>query len=196
MVAPSTTQPITVTEYHRLAETGVLTEDDRVELIAGVIVPLSPIGPVHATSVTRLHNFLERAIGHSFEIRSQNPVRLNNLSEPEPDVLVLQPRSYRQALPTPADVVLLIEVADSSLAADHGTKLPLYAAAGITEVFLVDLIGELLERHTEPQDGSYRRIITAGRGASVTSSVLPSLEIPVDVALGYTISTHRRDAEN
>jgi Uma2 family endonuclease len=187
MVAPSTAQPITVTEYHRLAETGVLTEDERVELIAGVIVPVSPIGPVHATSVTRLNTFLVRTIGDSFEIRSQNPVRLNSLSEPEPDVAVLQPRSYREALPTPADVVLLIEVADSSLAVDHGTKLPLYAAAGIAEVFLVDLIGELLERHTEPQDGNYRRIITAGRGATIASAVLPTLEIPVDVALGYAI---------
>jgi Uma2 family endonuclease len=187
MVAPSAAQLITVAEYHRLAEIGVLGEDDRVELIHGALVPLSPIGPVQATSVTRLHNFLVRTLGDAGEIRSLNPVRLNSLSEPEPDVAVLREGSYREALPTPADVVLLIEVADSSSEYDQATKLPLYAAAGIAEVFLVDLAGELLERHTNPRDGSYQEVIKAGRGAAITSSVLPVLEIPVDLALGYTL---------
>lgn len=187
MEAPSATRSITVAEYHRLAEIGVLGEDDRVELIDGAIVPMSPIGPVHATSVSRLHKHLERTIGDAVEVRSQNPVHLNEHSEPEPDVAVLRLRNYREALPTPADVVLLIEVADSSPAADRATKLPLYAAAGIPEVFLVDLIGELLERHTEPKDGGYQSVITARRGEVVSSSVLPALAIPVDVALGYTV---------
>lgn len=186
MIAPSDAVLITVAEYHRLAETGVLTEDDRVELIDGVIVSLSPIGPVHATSVTKLHNFLVRTGGDSVEIRSQNPVGLNDRSELEPDVAVLRAKSYRAALPTPADVLMLIEVADSSLADDRAIKLPLYAASGIPEVFLVDLMGERLERHTEPEDGHYRNLVTAGRGATVASSVLAGLEIPVDVALGYS----------
>jgi Uma2 family endonuclease len=187
MVAPIVVQPVTVAEYHRLAEIGVLTENDRVELIDGAIVQLSPIGPVHATSVTGLHNHLVRSIGDSVEVRSQNPVRLNDRSEPEPDVAVLQLRSYREMTPTPADVILLIEVADSTLADDRGTKLPPYAAAGIPEVFLVDVLAEQVERHTEPRDGEYRTIITAGRGETLRSSVLPALAIPVDLALGYSI---------
>jgi Uma2 family endonuclease len=87
--------------------------------------------------------------------------------------------------PVLADVILLIEVADSSLDFDKGTKLPLYAASGIPEVFLVDLVGERLERHTEPRDGQYRTVITAGRGGTLPSPMLPGLGIPVDVALGY-----------
>jgi Uma2 family endonuclease len=86
----------------------------------------------------------------------------------------------------PADVLLLIEVADSSLDFGQGTKLPLYAASGIPEVFLVDLLGGQLERHTEPCDGQYRTVITADRGEALPSSMLPGLEIPVDVALGYS----------
>lgn len=185
MVAPNVVQPVTVTEYYRLAEIGVLREDDRVELIDGVIVPMSPIGPVHAACVTRLDHFLVRTVGDSVEVRSQNPVRLNDRSEPEPDVAVVRAKSYRGAHPVPADVMLLIEVADSSLAFDRGTKLPLYAAAGIPEIFLVDLLGEQLERHTDPRDGQYRTVITAGRGGTLPSSMLPGLEIPVDLALGY-----------
>jgi Uma2 family endonuclease len=186
MAAPNVVQPITVTEYYRLAEIGVLREDDRVELIDGVIVPMSAIGPVHATCVTRLDHFLIRAVADSVEVRSQNPVRLNNRSEPEPDVAVVRAKSYRGLHPVPADVLLLVEVADSSLDFDKGTKLPLYAASAIPEVFLVDLLGEHLERHTEPRDGQYRTVITAGRGATLPSSMLPGLEIPVDVALGYS----------
>ena len=96
-------------------------------------------------------------------------------------------RRYRQAHPTPIDIFFVIEVADSSLDYDHDVKLPLYAAAGIAETFLVDTINDVVERHTDPVDGRYQRVVSAGRGETLTSTVLQVVILPVDVVLGYEL---------
>lgn len=118
-------------------------------------------------------------------------MRLSNSGEPEPDFVVMRDRRYHGALPTVADVFLIIEVADSSLAYDRFIKFPRYAAAGIAEAWLVDLKAERLERHTEPQEGGYTVMVSAGRGGSLPSLRLPALTITVDEILP---ESHDRDA--
>jgi Uma2 family endonuclease len=186
MAAPTLHRTFTVAEYERMVEAGILSEDERVELLDGEINAMSPIGVPHANAVRVLTNLLVKQIGHAAIIDVQNPFRLNDNSMPQPDLAALRPRSYRSALPTPADVLLLIEVADSSLAYDRGTKFPRYAAAGIPEAWLVDLTARIVERHSEPRDGLYRQITIARAGDTLASTVLPELTISVDVVLGMT----------
>lgn len=174
------------TDYHRLAEVGILTEDDRVELVDGEIVNMSPVGARHAGCVTRLEAFLHRQIADIAQIRVQNPLQLDAYGEPEPDIVVVTPREdfYAQAHPTPPDVFMLVEVADSSLGYDRSVKLPLYAGAQIRETWLVDLEGEAVERHTDPVEGSYRLLLRAGRGETVESTTVPGLAFRVEDVLG------------
>lgn len=176
-----------VTEYHLMAEAGILTEDDRVELIDGEILEMSPIGAAHGECVDALNELLTQQIRGTARARVQGSIRVNDASEPEPDVALLRRRRHRQALPTTADVYLVIEVADSSRDYDLGTKLPFYAAAGIAEAFLVDIVNDVVERHTEPRDGKYQRVVIAGRGETLTSTVLPAVTLPVDVVLGHEL---------
>lgn len=179
-----TRRRFTADEYRRMAEAGILAEDERIELIAGEIVEMSPIGVRHADCVIALTNLLGALVGREVSSSVQNPIRLATDGEPQPDLALLRQGRYRQALPTADDVLLLIEVADSSRDYDRKVKLPLYAAAGIAEVWLVDLVAETIERYTEPRDGRYSRLVVAGRGATSTSIVLPALAIPVDDILG------------
>lgn len=182
-----TRRRFTVTEYHLMAEAGILTEDDRVELIDGEILTMSPIGAVHGECVDALTELLTQQIRGIARDRVQGSIRLNNTSEPEPDIALLRRRRHRQALPTSADVLLVVEVADSSRDYDLGIKLPFYAAAGIAGAFLVDVLNDGVERHTEPRDGAYQRVVTAGRGEALASPVLPAVTLPVDVVLGYEL---------
>lgn len=180
------TRPFTVDEYYRMAEAGILHEDDRVELIRGAIVEMSPIGSRHAARVDRLSTeFHTRLISRAI-VRVQGPVRLSPNSEPEPDILLLRPRSdfYAAAHPGPADVLLLVEVADTSLEYDRGEKLALYAEAGIPEVWIVDLAHEVVEVFRQPDAGSYRRQDVFGRGASLAPEAFPDAVISVDAILG------------
>lgn len=174
----------TVEQYQRMGEAGILGEDDRVELFAGEIVAMSPVGPLHVYIVALLAKFLEARIGSEVLLSIQSPIRLDDASEPEPDIVVLRPRDYRAALPGPADVLLAIEVADSSRDYDRDAKLPRYAAAGIPESWLADLVAGRLERHSEPRDGLYRQIALGRPGDTLASTVLPNLAIPVSLALG------------
>jgi Uma2 family endonuclease len=124
----------TVHDYHRMGEAGILHEDDRVELIEGEIVEMAAIGTRHFSCVNRLNRLLVMSVGDEAVISVQNPVRLNEHTELQPDLAVIRARDYRESLPEPDDVLLLIEVSDTTLAYDRGVKLPLYAKAGITEV--------------------------------------------------------------
>lgn len=133
-----------------------------------------------------LTNLLVKQIGHATVIDVQNPIRLDDDSMPLPDLAVLRPRNYLSALPAPADVLPLIEVADSSRDYDRGTKFPRYAAAGIAEAWLIDLAAGIVERHSEPRDGLYRQITLARAGDTLASTVLPELTIPVDGVLGIS----------
>jgi Uma2 family endonuclease len=173
----------TVHDYHRMAEAGILHEDDRVELIGGEIVEMSPIGGRHAACVREINRLLSRQVDDELRVDVQSPVRLGERGEPQPDLAVIRTRDYGDSLPTPEDVLLLIEVADTSLVSDRDVKLPLYARSGIAEVWLVDLNEGAIERHTEPSQNGYRLVRRAMPGETLESAALPGLAAPVDVVL-------------
>jgi Uma2 family endonuclease len=171
----------TVADYERMGEAGILTEDDRVELINGEIIEMSPIGIRHMRCVNRTGRLAERSIGDEYEVSVQNPIRLSNDGMPQPDIAIFPAQDDDAPMPTDDEVLVVIEVADSTRNFDRHTKLPLYAAAGIPEAWLFDLIGETIERHTQPADGRYTLIAVAGRGQALTSTVLPGLTIPANI---------------
>ena len=154
---PLSRHALTVDEYHRMADAGILRAGDRVELIEGEIIDMSPIGSDHASVVNRLISLMVRAVGISAIVSAQNPIHLNDLSEPQPDLALLRYRDdyYRAALPGAADVLLVVEVADSSLRYDREIKLPLYARHAIPEVWIVDLEQRRLEIHLRPAGDTY-----------------------------------------
>ena len=145
-------------DYYRMAAAGILGEDDRVELIEGAIIDMAPIGSRHGGAVMRLDHALQQVIGPNAQVSVQNPLLLNDRTEPQPDLLVLRPRPdfYSREHPGPADVFLLIEVAETSLVYDRDVKLPLYAAHGISEAWLVDLEGGRLGVYRQPGPAGYR----------------------------------------
>lgn len=175
------TEPVprrfTVDDYHQMVEAGILCEDDRVELINGEILEMSPIGGRHVACVNRINRILIEHLGDAAIVSIQNPIRLGQYQEPEPDVAVIRRRSYGDELPSTEDVLVLIEVSSTSLAFGRGTKLPLYAVVGIPEVWLVDIPGEAVERHTNPVGGAYRVTVRVGRGEAIESTVLPNLRL-------------------
>jgi hypothetical protein len=176
----------TVDEYHRMAGAGVFGPDDRIELIEGRIMMMSPIGRRHAACVDRMNRLLQRLVGDEAIVRVQNPVYLGTISEPLPDVTLLRPRDdfYAEAHPTPMDVLLIIEVAESSLHYDRDEKLPMYAKAAIPDVWLVDLKGEAVHMFRHPLDGAYQRAEQVVRGMHLTIPSLNNLKIAVDALLG------------
>jgi Uma2 family endonuclease len=150
---------LNVDEYHRMGRAGILPEDSRVELINGEIIDMAPIGSRHAGSVSQLNALLERATGDAAIVWVQNPIALSDHTEPQPDLALLRPREdfYKTAHPGPGDVLLVIEVADTTLAYDRDIKLPLYARASIPEAWLVDLAARTLTRcHEAGPDGYHR----------------------------------------
>jgi Uma2 family endonuclease len=158
----------TVDEYEQMIKAGILTENDRLELIRGEIVKMAPIGVAHAACVTRLTTLLVHKVGKASIVWSQNPICLQD-SEPEPDVVLLRPHPnfYASGLPTPTDILLLVEVADTTLASDRGMKVPLYAEAGIPEVWVVDLNASEVEVYTEPSGGRYRAVRRVAMGETL-----------------------------
>ena len=177
----------TVSEYHRMAAAGIFTEDDdRVELIDGEVVTMSPIGTRHAACVRKLAGMIrDRIATQSLIVDVQNPIGLSEHSEPVPDISVLRPREdfYASGHPGPEDVLVLFEVADASVMYDRNTKLPLYARAGVVEVWLVDLVKNVVEVHSSPGPNGYATQQRFDRGATVASLALPELAIPVDEIL-------------
>jgi Uma2 family endonuclease len=174
----------TVHDYHLMGEAGILHEDDRVELIEGEIVEMTAIGTRHFSCVNGLTRLLVVSFGDEAIISVQNPVRLNEYTEPQPDLAVIRPRDYRESLPEPDDVLLLIEVSETTLPYDRGVKLPLYARAGIREVWIVDLSGETIGRYTGPSANGYRRVEQMRRGQTLEPTALPGLAPSVDQVLG------------
>jgi Uma2 family endonuclease len=174
-----TRRPITVTEYHRMGEVGILGERDRVELIEGELVARSPIGSYHHGTVNWLNHSLVHAIGERALVSVQGPVRLNELNEPEPDFAILKPRPdfYRDAHPQPSDVLLLIEVADSSLNYDRAVKRALYARHAIPELWIVDLTAGEVEICRQPQADGYATVNRVGRDGVLEPELLPGVRI-------------------
>jgi Uma2 family endonuclease len=171
---------LTVDEYHRMGEAGILTDDDRVELIEGELVAMAPIGSEHAATSNSLTHLLVQAIGNRGIVSVGNPVRLSRHSEPQPDFAVLRHRAnYRTSLPRPEDTVLVVEVAKTSLEFDRKVKLALYARAGIPEVWIVDLTAEEVEVYRSPSGDGYASVTRAGRSETLTIEALPRVRIPV-----------------
>ncbi|MCC5896525.1 MAG: Uma2 family endonuclease [Phormidium sp. BM_Day4_Bin.17] len=181
-----TTWKFTVKDYHKMAELGILHPDERLELIDGEILKMSPIGRRHAAYVTKIANHFMRLLGSEMTIVNvQNPIILNDLSEPEPDVSLLKPRQdqYFSGLPQAADVYLVIEVAESSLESDRSEKLPRYAAAAIPEVWLINALTHQLECYRHPDNGRYREYQTLERGDSLRLVSFPDVLINLDSIL-------------
>lgn len=171
-----------VDDYEEMIRLGVLTENDRVELIRGEIVAKMAIGPKHGGCTKRLIRLCDRRIGEAAIVASQDPVRLPD-SEPEPDISLLRPRAdfYASGHPQPPDIFLIIEVSDSSLADDRNIMRPMYAEAGITEFWIVNLVDECLEVYRDPRpDGTYQDARVLRRGESTDIAALPGAIIGVD----------------
>ena len=176
----------TLDEYHRMGEAGILPRQDRVELIRGELIHMTPIGLRHAASVAFLMQQLVMRIGYRTVLWPGNPLVILPDSEPEPDIILLKPRAdfYRAALPQPEDVLLLIEVADSSVPYDRNVKRPLYAEAGIPEYWIVDLQGGVVEVHRLPHRDGYQHVERVGRSASVAPEAFPDVVLLVEDILG------------
>ena len=175
------TRKFTVAEYYRMGEAGILKPDERVELIEGEIIAMPPIGPAHAVSVDISTHALILSARDRYVVRVQNPIHLGEGSEPQPDVALLRPpfARYVHSHPTPADVLLVIEVADSSLEYDREVKAHLYGRAGIPETWVKNLPEGCIERFTEPGDKGYARHTIHRRGETLAPVSLPGLELAV-----------------
>ncbi|SRR6266571_1503148 len=177
----------TVDEYDRMAEVGLLTQCDRVELLDGDIVEMSPIGDRHAGVVARISHVFAERLGRRCIVWGQNPVGMRVVrSVPQPDVALLRPRDdfYSTGRPGPSDALLVVEVMDTTAARDRGVKLPLYARAGIVEVWLVDLGADAIEIYRRPAVDGYADTRVLRRGDRVTPQALSDVTVTVDELLG------------
>ena len=175
----------TAYDYQRMGQTGILSEDDRVELIDGEVVAMTPLGPRHCAAVDRATHALVSQVGDQAIVRVQGAVRLDLYHEPQPDLVLLRPKSdfYASGHPGPPDILLIIEIADSSFAYDRDMKGPIYARLGIREYWLADLNENLLSCHADPRQGAYRRVRHYRRGESVAPELLPECVVTADVFL-------------
>ena len=177
----------TVGEYRLMGEAGIFSEDDRVELIDGEVVEMAPIGDRHIESVMRLTRLLSLwALGTEdaeLFVSVQNPLSLSEHWEPQPDLTVVRRSEGRSGAPVSEDVLLVVEVAATSLAHDQDRKLPLYAASGIPEAWILDLNSDVIEAYSQPGTGGYTRSARFGRGGRMISATLPGLAFDVDEAL-------------
>jgi Uma2 family endonuclease len=177
----------TLDEYHRMAEAGILNEDDRVELIRGEIVQMSPIGIAHAACVARLNELLLGRLRGRATLWPQNPLTILPDSEPQPDIILLRYRADFYAgvgLPMPDDVALLVEVADASLRYDRGVKALLYAEAGIRDYWIAELAGDAVEVYREPGPGGFQRTDRVGRDGTLVPLAFSDVTLTVGDILG------------
>ena len=170
---------ITVDEYYRMADVGLLAQDARVELIDGEIFDMAPIGSRHGGIVSRLDHRLIRAIGDRAIARVQQPLRLSRSSEPQPDLAIVRSREdfYTRSHPTASDVLLVIEVSETTLRYDQRIKAPLYARHGVPELWIIDL--EHLQMHLlrSPQDETYAEALVITEPGLVTLAADSRLEV-------------------
>ncbi len=176
MAVAVTRRRFTADEYQEMGRVGILREGDRVELIDGEVLAMSPIGPSHNGTVNRLTALFGRLAGEAAIVQIGGPVRVDAYSEPQPDLALLRPRAdfYGTAAAGPADVLLAIEVAQTSLAYDRNVKAALYARRGIAEYWIVDLNGGEVIRHAEPVDGRYRRVAAVPPDQQFAPGLLPA----------------------
>ncbi len=188
MVAELPLRLFTVEEFHQMGETGILDEDDRIELIEGRIVSMAPIGMRHALCVANLSELFFERLGRRVRVWTQNPLRFGGDTELYPDVVLLRRDSPAPAreipkIPTPGDVILIIEVADSTLRTDRKVKMPMYARWGIQDAWIVDLDKGAVEVYSQPDGASYSTVERAARGQSITVPGFDGITIQVDEIL-------------
>ena len=169
-----------------MGEAGIFKQSDRLELIAGEIIEMSPIGLRHAACVRRLGTLFNQKLAGGAIVDSQNPVVLNNTSEPQPDVALLKLNAdfYETAHPRPVDCFLLVEVADSTINYDREVKIPLYAKNGIIEAWVIDVNGEAIEVYRQPGVNGYQFFNRFIRGQTVTVGAFANINFTVDEILG------------
>ncbi len=169
-----------VAEYYCMGEAGILRSDERTELIDGEIIVMPPIGPGHAAGNSRAERSFHRRFGDRSVVRSQIPIHLPDDSEPQPDIVLAQPQpeGYRAAHPRPEDILLLVEICDTTLAKDREVKLPLYARAGIPETWLMNLPDDRIEVYRDPAPEGYRSITLVAHDGAVTPLAFPEITIP------------------
>ena len=168
--------------YHQMIESGIFGEDERIELIEGGLVTMSPIGAEHSGIVDQLSEILVDQLARRAVVKVQGPIQLDDHSEPEPDVVLSKPRRdyYKRSLPQPADVLLVIEVADSSLAYDRTVKMPLYAQAGIAEAWIINLIDRWIEVYRDPSPAGYTTMLKILPGRTITPQAFADVIVVVD----------------
>jgi Uma2 family endonuclease len=168
-----------VSEFHQMAQAGILTEEDRIELIDGELIEMPPIGSRHASVVDELNYRLTRVIPDALRVRIQNPLRLGDTNEPQPDVALVRarPDRYSGDHPGPEDVLLVIEVGDTTADYDRQVKMPLYARAGIQEAWLVDLTTGHIECYRRPAPQGYAEVTRAGADEVLRPLALPEVAI-------------------
>ena len=176
----------TVDDFAHMGEAGILAEDDRVELIDGEIREMTPIGPSHAGIVDRLAEMLINRLTGKANVRIQHPIRLGSYTEPQPDLVVARRRKsfYADRHPEPGDVLVVVEVADSSLRYDRAEKVPRYGRAGIPETWLVDVEAGTVTVYTDPGPAGYARQQVQRRGERMVASSVPDLALAVDDIFG------------
>lgn len=176
----------TADEYHRMGQVGILGEDDRLELLEGEIVEMAPRGSRHQAAVDRFTRLFSSLMADAAIIRVQGPVRLAEDSEPQPDLMLLRGRAdfYSSAHPGPGDVLLVVEVSDSSTEYDREVKVPLYARHGVAEVWLVGMETETVEVYRGPAAQGYQSVSQSVRGQGLSPEFFPGLELAVDDILG------------
>ena len=177
---------ITVEEYHRMAEVGLLAPDARVELIEGEIIDMPPIGIRHAAAVSRLSRLLERAVGDRAIVRCQLPILLGDCSQPQPDFALCVPREdfYEHRPAGAADALLIIEVSDTTLRYDRQTKMPLYASHGIPELWIVDTGAEQIHVFRNPSGTTYGEAFSADKPSAMPIGSLPGVVVDLSSLVG------------
>ncbi|MFQ6026988.1 MAG: Uma2 family endonuclease [Dehalococcoidia bacterium] len=182
MPVQAVSRRFTVSEYYRMVEAGIISEDDRVELIQGEVIEMAPIGSRHAACVNRLSQLFHDVGTGEFIVSVQNPVHLGERSEPQPDLCVLNRRAdyYAESHPGPGDVLLLVEVADSSAEYDREIKVPLYGRAGIRESWLVLLDDGVVEVYREPSPEGYREMHKFVQGEELSAGFKPDQTLQID----------------
>jgi Uma2 family endonuclease len=174
----------TVAEYYRLGEVGILREEERVELVEGDIMELPHPSPADAWCVTRLSHFFLPRVADDGIVMIRSPIRLDELSEPVPDLSLIRPRPFSGPHPVAAEVLLIIEVSDGGLRYDLGTKIPLYGQHGVPEIWVVDLQGDIIHRYRQPTATGYEIVEQKRRGERISPEAFPSLELSIDEILG------------
>ena len=170
---------LTLDEYHTMGAAGVLKEDDRIELIEGEMIEMAPIGSRHMAKVNWLARLLSLCVGDQAILSVQNPIALPPHNEPQPDFTLLKPRAdyYEGKLPGAEDILLVIEVSDTTLVYDRDSKMPIYARHGIVEAWLVDIQAQTVSIYQEPGKNGYRRLLTPARNESITPQLLPNVVV-------------------